>query len=707
MIVLNRKNMVSGTAKASMWLLKSSMLFRLVCFGQNTEGTLPFYNKFFMSLSKLAGMAAIFLCGAACLVFPHSGFAQTNYYASNGTEYSIVGSLPGDQMFPDIALNTSGGYLVWQDNVTDGNGWGISAARLDSTFATTLGSFRVNATGTNDQQSPHVALLKNGGAAFVWQGGAAGRTKIFTRFLVPPTNTWLTATDVVVGSFTNTFQTSPALAVLNNGNVVIVWSSYNQAGLSTKLDIYGAILSSNGQTISNAFLINQFTSYNQRNPAVAALSGGGFVVSWVSEQQNKVAPTLGTNVLQQPVYSVQLPSVDVYARLYQSNGSASGNEFLVNQVGNPSATPGVAAATNGNFLVTWSARDPKVESNGWDIYARSFSSNGLGGSIVRVNSHPYGDQYLPRISALGVDYLLLWTSLAQDGSHEGVYGQFIHDGGSLVGSEFKANSTTLGSQMQPALAADGSAWFDVVWTSFTGTTGYGFDLYSQRYANVAAILQPLNAPYVFEPYNVVSNKYIPQLQVSWPSIPGVSVASFQVFVDGATTPTNLPATTNFWTMGPANGLTISSTHSFQVGYTTTSGGVSPISPSATGTTWSGNNYYGIPFEWMEFYYGGNFSAWPTNVNTPLVRGGLSLYNVFLSGGNPLDSSTWLTVSVSRTSQGIFLNWNPQPGKIYQVQQSSNLHTWSNFGAARFAAGITDSLYVGTGLNGYFRVVLLR
>ena len=35
------------------------------------------------------------------------------------------------------------------------------------------------------------------------------------------------------------------------------------------------------------FLINQFTAYNQRTPAVAALKNGGFVVAWVSEQERR------------------------------------------------------------------------------------------------------------------------------------------------------------------------------------------------------------------------------------------------------------------------------------------------------------------------------------------------------------------------------------------------------------------------------------
>ena len=80
-------------------------------------------------------------------------------------------------------------------------------------------------------------------------------------------------------------------------------------------------------------------------------------------------------------------------------------------------------------MVAWGAqRHGQLTDNSWDIYARSFSSAGVGGTVVRVNSHLYGDQYAPRISAIGADYLIVWTSLGQDGSREGVFGQFVHEG---------------------------------------------------------------------------------------------------------------------------------------------------------------------------------------------------------------------------------------------------------------------------------------
>ena len=77
-------------------------------------------------------------------------------------------------MFPQISVNSTGGYLVWQDNVVDGAGLGIAAQRLNANFSPSYGSFRVNQQTAGDQAKPQVAVLDNGGAAIVWQGGQPG-----------------------------------------------------------------------------------------------------------------------------------------------------------------------------------------------------------------------------------------------------------------------------------------------------------------------------------------------------------------------------------------------------------------------------------------------------------------------------------------------------------------------------------------------------
>ena len=91
--------------------------------------------------------------------------------------------------------------------------------------------------------------------------------------------------------------------------------------------------------------------------------------------------------------------------------------------------------------------------------------------------------------------------------------------------------------MQPAVASDGANQFLVVWTSYTGGPN-SFDLFAQRYINVNGVhLPPMAAPFVWAPFVLSNGVYQPQLQVSWPSLQGIPVASYEVYADGAT---NLP-----------------------------------------------------------------------------------------------------------------------------------------------------------------------
>ena len=71
-----------------------------------------------MTLSLFARRALV--CG--CLtIAPAALFGQTNTYLTNGVEYTIAGLLPGDQVRPSLSVKTTGGYIVWEDNLTQ---WG-------------------------------------------------------------------------------------------------------------------------------------------------------------------------------------------------------------------------------------------------------------------------------------------------------------------------------------------------------------------------------------------------------------------------------------------------------------------------------------------------------------------------------------------------------------------------------------------------------
>lgn len=598
-------------------------------------------------------------------------------FVPEGSEYGITGSLPGEQVQPKASIKTTGGYLIWQDNITDGDGYGVSARKLDSSLSGSLSVFRVNQVGANDQERPAVTVLNDGGAAFVWQGGKQGYQHIYGRFLAPA-GTWITTNDVAVSTATNVYQTEAALVTLTNGNVVAAWSSFNQAAAGSMRDVYFQILTPTGTKFGGETLVNSAISYNQRSVALAALADGRFVVTWVSEQERFEN------------------SVDIKARLFSATGAAVGSEFLVNTGTNVCSSPSVAASVDGGFLITWAEKDVPNQALSWDIKARAFNSVATGGVVRGVNTYDYGDQYRPVVAAQNSDFLVTWTSLGQDGSREGVYGQFLLGDASLSGAEFRVNTTTASQQIHPTVASDGVARFLTVWSSYVAGSGV-FDLYAQRYVSTNQPLAAPGAPMV----SVLSSN---ALSVSWPPVTGFSVSHYEIYANGGTTATGLATNITYWNHA---GLASASTHSYRLAYVLTDGRRSPLSGSASGTTYSASASQGVPFEWMQLYFGNDFFAWPSP-GVDSDGDGVSNKDEFFQGTDPDDAASVLKVRLQASSQGLFLNWNTEAGLMYQVWSTATPGgAWTKVGLPRFAAGHVDSLFVGGNPAGFYRIERLR
>jgi hypothetical protein len=617
----------------------------------------------------------VITAGLIIVGLPVVGLAQGSF-APEGGEYAITGTLPGEQVYPQLSIKPSGGYLVWHDNVTDGAGYGVSARKLDGSLSGSLSVFRVNQTAADDQERPVVTLLNDGGAAFVWQGGRQSFQHIYARFL-SGAGTWATG-DVLVNTTTNFYQLDPRATTLSNGTVVVAYSSLNQAAAGSMRDIYFQLFTPNGTKIGTEARANQVTAMHQRSPAIAPLRDGRFILVWVSEDQRFV------------------DSVDVFGRFFSATGVPAGGEFLINTGTNVCAHPTVAGTSDGGFAVAWMQKDVQTLSNGWDIVARPFTANGFGGVQRLVNTTTFGDQYAPSIAATGTDFLVTWTSMGQDGAREGVYGQCLAGDGSLAGEEFRVNGATAGQQMQQSVASDGAATFLVAWTSFVGGAGV-FDLMAKRYVNTD---QPLAAPGAPIVMALSSNA----LAVTWPPVSGLAVQNYEVYADGAATATAV-VTNIYWTH---TGLAPVSTHNYRLAYVLTDGRRSPLSAATGNTTYAaGATWGGIPQEWMVANFGADMWLWPAP-HLDSDGDGVSNRDEFLAGTDPNSASSVLKVRLEPTPQGLFLNWNTQPGLVYQVWESASANSpWNKVGGPRFAAGSVDSMYLGLGGNGFYRIERLR
>ncbi len=404
-----------------------------------------------------------------------------NAFSPGGNDYAIASAIAGDQTAPQAAVSATGGYLIWQDNSVTTNGLRIRAHRLNSGLTRSLSPFVVssvlNTPSVGDQEKPQVTMLKDGGAVFVWQGGRFGFQKVYARFY-SANGTFITS-DIMVNTYTNSYQINPAVATLADGSVVVVWASDGQDG--DLQGIFAQRFSATGAKLGGEFRINQWVSKNQRTPAVTALANGNFVVVWVSELQRGAS------------------TVDIYARMFSSSGDAVGAEFPVNpSMTNMCANPTVADSPQGGFAIAWSQKDDRVFTagsqsgvlvgpaqtskslNSWDVFGRIFDANGTAASgPIGLNTRRHGDQFGPKLSAFGRNYLAVWSSLGQDSSREGVFGQFLSSDGSLAGVEFRVNTTTVSRQIHPTIASDGLSRFLVLWSSFGA--GTSFDLFARAY----------------------------------------------------------------------------------------------------------------------------------------------------------------------------------------------------------------------------------
>lgn len=612
----------------------------------------------------------------------------------------MTNPLRGDQVFPHVSIGASGGYLVWQDNATDGDGTGISARRVDAGLSGVLGVFRVNSVGTGDQERPQVAVLQDGGAVFVWQGGASGKQRIYARF-VKPDGTFRSA-DFQVNTYTGGFQIEPAVAALQDGGAVVVWNSFGQDG--SMLGVYGQRFSSTGQKVGAEFAVNQYAEYNQRSAAVVGLPGGRFLVAWVCESPRgqTAFATTPTGGYSGSDAGIPLYDVAILARYFSAAGEPEGNEFQVSSSALVAANPALGVAEDGSVLAAYSGRKAQLpvgvqSTDRWDVYGRLLQADGTPLSAeFTINTRLRGDQYAPRLARVGGRFFAVWTTVGQDGSFEGVCGRAVDTSGP-AGSEVFVNTTTAMQQMHPAVASSGAQDACVVtWTSFVGGTE-SFDLFAQRVALAPAV--PLAAPAAPFAFAVSET----ELSVTWAEVTGYDVAAYELYIDGATTPIDVQGTHYL-----AENLMPASQHTFRLAYRLADGNRSEVSAEASGRTWGlDRNRDGLPDDWQAANWP-ELTAQPPGKDDDTDGDGASNLAELLAGTNPADPDSVMRLELRPTAQGWRLDWNVQPGGVYQLQVSTNLGTWTDVGTQRFAAGTTDSIPVdGTQSVSVYRVIRIR
>ena len=99
-----------------------------------------------------------------------------------------------------------------------------------------------------------------------------------------------------------------------------------------------------------------------------------------------------------------------------------------------------------------------------------------------MNTYSTGLQDDADVAALtGGNLVIVWESMDQDGSENGIYGQIIDSSGNAVGSEFQVNSTTTNSQQDHRVNSLPDGGFMVVWESTGGQDGDDRGVFAQQF----------------------------------------------------------------------------------------------------------------------------------------------------------------------------------------------------------------------------------
>jgi hypothetical protein len=402
------------------------------------------------------------LCFVAVLLVPGDASAQGDPL---GPEFRVNTYTTSYQGFSAVASDSSGNFVVvWTSE--DGSSSGVFGQRYASSGAPLGSEFRVNTYTASYQGIPAVAADSSGNFVVVWNSyeqdganyGVFGQRYDSSGVPLAP--------EFRVNTFTTSNQRLPSVASDSSGNFVVVWSSYGQDGSS--YGIFGQRFASSGAPLGSEFRVNTYGTLYQNFPSVASDTSGNFVVVWTGDFQD--GSTFG-----------------VFGQRYASSGAPLAAEFRVNTYTTARQYAASAASdAAGNFVVVWTS-DGQDGSN-YGIFGQRYASSGRPlGSEFRVNTYTTAYQSLPAVAAdSSGNFVVAWTSLAQDGSSDGIFGQRYASSGAPLGSEFRVNTYTTDVQSRASVGADSSGNFVVVWESLD-QDGSGFGVFAQRYSQIVPV----------------------------------------------------------------------------------------------------------------------------------------------------------------------------------------------------------------------------
>jgi hypothetical protein len=377
------------------------------------------------------------------------------------SEFRISSSAEAAQMAFNIATAPAGNFVVaWQSRLKDVDDFELYARLYGPDGAARTDELHLNTYTPENQFVPRTGVDERGNFAIVWEskGQDGSGYGVYCRRYdsdgVPQGEEFQVNTTTAGG------QNDPAIAMLGNGDFVVVWGSDD----GSSSGIFGQRFDAAGNRLGEEFQVNTFTAGVQKKPLVASDPLGNFTVVWPSEGQDG-------------------SGIGVFAQRFDRQGSRLGDEFQVNTyTADDQYDIAVNVNATGGAVVVWSSLGQ--DGSGLGVYARRYSASGDAlGEEFRVNTFVDGDQNDPSVSSdVDGNFVVVWESEAQDGNAAGVFGRRYGSTGEPLGDEFQVNVYSTSRQVGPSVTYNSPGHFVVVWTSF-GQDGYAEGVFGRMFSD--------------------------------------------------------------------------------------------------------------------------------------------------------------------------------------------------------------------------------
>ena len=321
---------------------------------------------------------------------------------ASGSPLSITADATDNPMQPAIAMNAAGdAVVVWAQEMGNGGGRSVDLVYRRISLAGVLGDVTELSTPSGDggtQSLPSVAMQSDGGFAVAFlDANAADSIQVVVVADATDPNNGINA--VQVSQTGQTASAAPSIAVLADGNYIVVWSASTVA--PTDATVQGAVI--DVATVATGvrgtvFQVSQ-TGVTAGRASVAVAPGG----------------TTGT-----PVVVWEQDDADglgLRGRFVSIAGSALGAEFAINQATAGAQRHASAAFVNGALQVRWtgpSADTVPVEQTWvrtiagelavtWPTVASTSESDGpTGGTTLQVAlTMPPDGEVTVRVTVIG------------------------------------------------------------------------------------------------------------------------------------------------------------------------------------------------------------------------------------------------------------------------------------------------------------------